>query len=546
MSQHDQHWDGAQTLRGFGQFAESPTFSGGGKARFIQIGARVSQTGQLFETNAGPGSGPMVIKLLAWGFRFEERVVHDFTREAMTVANLRHPHIVQVTDAGTLPDGTPFIVMERLRGETLEKTADRGPIPTLELLAILRGLASGLSAAHAAGVVHGDLRADNVFMADVAGYGRGFPKLLDFGVARLTAAARTQGHVAYQPPAEARPWDRLPGLASGADELSDQLALAALTSQLLTGTDHGFFEARGFAFERADTEVGRPRLLLASSATSDAHRVLSRAMSENPAQRFNSVTSFLHALEEALLAAGPPPAVILAPPRPAAPEPASLTQQFFDDGERQDIAHSQGTGRDGEEEEDDDSGAEEIAALSGTFDRVPRNRTRMIGVLSLALASAILMGWTVLALSRARGSAGPLSTEPPSRVVAPQLKASPPTTARVRVAVRRARVASASGSPRPSRTEPPPVAQMSGSPPAASTATALPHAMATSAPVADPSPAAATPAPLTDEDFTQPWEQTAGEPTEAPRASEGPPASEAPPASEGPPAPAAPPASAAP
>src|ERR1022692_2432661 len=442
MSQHDQHWDRAQTLRGFGQLAESPTFSGGGEPGFIQIGARVSQTGQVFETNAGPGSGPMVIKLLGWGVGLDGRVFHDFTREAMTVANLRHPHIVQVTDAGTLPDGTPFIVIERLRGETLEKAAARGPIPTLELLAILRGLASGLSAAHAAGVVHGDLRTDNVFMADVAGYGRGFPKLLDFGVARLTAAARTRGHVAYQPPAEARPWDRLPDLARGADELSDQLALAALTYQLLTGTDRGVFEARGFAFERADTEVGRPRLLLASSAPS-AHRVLSRAMSENPAQRFDSVTSFLHALEEAPLAAGPPPAVILAPTRPATPEPASLTQQFFADGERQDIAHAQGTGRDGEEE-DDDSGAEEIAALSSTFDRVPRNRTRMLGALSLALASAVLMGWTALALSRARGSAGPLSTETPSWVVAPQLKASPPTTARVRVAVRRARVASAS------------------------------------------------------------------------------------------------------
>ena len=514
MSQHDQHWDRAQTLRGFGRFAESPTFSGGGNPGFIQVGARVSQTGQVFETNAGPGSGPMVIKLLAWGVGLDERVVHDFTREAMTVANLRHPHIVQVRDAGTLPDGTPFIVMERLRGETLEKAADRGPIPTLELLAILRGLASGLSAAHAAGVVHGDLRADNVFMADVAGYGRGFPKLLDFGVARLTAAARTQGHVAYQPPAEARPWDRRPDLAGGNDELSDQLALAALTYQLLTGTDHGVFE------------------------------VLSRAMSENPAQRFNSVTSFLNALEEALLAAGPPPAVMLAPPRPATPEPASLTQQFFADGERQDIAHAQGTGRDGEEE-DDDSGAEEIAALSSTFDRVPRNRTRMLGALSLALASAVLMGWTALALSRARGSAGPLSTETPSWVVAPQLKASPPTTARVRVAVRRARVASASGSARPSRTEPPPAAPMSGPPPAASTATALPHATATSAPFADPSPAAATPAPLTDEDFTRPWEQTDGEPTEAPRASEGP-ASDAPPASEAPPVSAAPPGSDAP
>ena len=163
----------------------------------------MGRTGQLFEMDAGLGAGPRVIKLFAWAAGLAERVVYDFTREAKTVANLRHPHVVQVADAGLLPDGTPFVAMERLRGGTLEEALDGRSVPAAELLPILRGVASALSAAHAVGVVHGELRADNIFMVDVAGYRLGFPKLLDFGVARLTTAARALGRVASHPSGDA-------------------------------------------------------------------------------------------------------------------------------------------------------------------------------------------------------------------------------------------------------------------------------------------------------------------------------------------------------
>ena len=90
-----------------------------------------------------------------------------------------------------------------------------------EVLPILRGVGSALCAAHAAGVAHGQLRADNVFIADLATYGPGCPKLLDFGVARLVTRPRHAiGRGAHE-------------LGRRAGERADQLALATLAWRLL-------------------------------------------------------------------------------------------------------------------------------------------------------------------------------------------------------------------------------------------------------------------------------------------------------------------------
>ena len=64
------------------------------------------------------------VKRLPWAAGLPAEMLADFTREATTVAGLRHPHIVQVHAAGRLPDGTPYVVMERLRGRTLEQAME--------------------------------------------------------------------------------------------------------------------------------------------------------------------------------------------------------------------------------------------------------------------------------------------------------------------------------------------------------------------------------------------------------------------------------------
>jgi serine/threonine-protein kinase len=555
----DRNSDWQRTLHGFGHLEESPPLGGVGEPGFVRIGERVGRSGQVFETEDGAGLGRRVVKLYTWGAGLPDRVVHEFTRDVMTVANLRHPHIVEVVDAGTLGDGTPFVVMERLAGMTLEEAAGGRSLRTGELLPILRGVASALAAAHAAGVAHGALRAEDVFMAEVAGYGRGFPKLLDFGVARLAAGARAIG----RPVGEVAGTGPLLELGGRAGERADQLALAGLAWRLLGG-----------------------------AAAPAVQRVLARAMSPDPSQRFGSVTSLVDALDEAstsapvhapsaatvttllgsaaaisssigapVIASSAPPLapVALVAPVAAVPVPSSLTQQFFAEGERQEAAHAAGLAHaqsdDGEGDEAKDEGASSSVSLPRALARVPRSRAQMTVAALLAVGSVAAVGFTVASLAGAHRAGGPLAVASAQPAVVP----SPMSVAPARAAVPGAVPAPSAidrgtrgpkvNARRPSRVEPPPFpaaarpAPVSAPVPAGTAAAApalgapptpgalppvgLPSApgasppapasaaVAVPAPGSAPAPGAAPAAPI-DEDVTQPWEQTEGESAKAP------------------------------
>jgi serine/threonine-protein kinase len=478
MSQHDQHSDRTRTLTGFSRPTAAPPPAAAATRAAIRVGAPVGRSGDVFEVEGDSGAGRRVIKLFRRAAGRPHEVVARFTREAMTVANLRHPHVVQVVDAGAFADGTPFVMMERLLGETLEEAAEGRPLPTVELVSILRGVASALSAAHAAGVVHGAVSAENVFLVDVPGYSHGFPKLLDFGAARLDGSS-----------------------GNASEARADQRALAALACQLLTGST-------ALADETAD-----PRC-------PPAYRVLARAMADRPEQRFDSVASFFQALQAALLAAGVEPVTVATAPTSVAP-PSSLTQQFFAEGERQERAQaadaSDGLGTDAD--------AKDSLAVSGTLDRLPRRRAPMLAAAAIAFGSLAIVGFTVFSLTRAdhpktwspaTWSSTPSAT--PMAAAAPEPKATAPVTARTRTTVRRPRLAS-NPTPSSSRpTEPPPLAPI-GAPTATPVASPAPAAAAT--PAAAVTPAASAPSP-TDEDFTKPEEETEAAPIPGQPAQEAP------------------------
>src|SRR5690242_17188914 len=109
------------TLHGFGQPEEPEALGGAFESRFVPIGARVGQSGQVYETDGAGGAGALVVKLFTWAAGLPDQAVQNFTRDAMRVASLRHPDVAQVVDAGMLGDGTPFLVMERLAGMTLDE-----------------------------------------------------------------------------------------------------------------------------------------------------------------------------------------------------------------------------------------------------------------------------------------------------------------------------------------------------------------------------------------------------------------------------------------
>jgi serine/threonine-protein kinase len=106
-------------------------------------------------------------------------------REARAASAIRHPHVVAVHDVLTLDDGSPMMVMDLLEGESLRRRLERGRLTVSETLTVARQLLSALEAAHALGVVHRDLKPDNIFLARENG--GEMVKIVDFGIAKLTA-----------------------------------------------------------------------------------------------------------------------------------------------------------------------------------------------------------------------------------------------------------------------------------------------------------------------------------------------------------------------
>jgi serine/threonine-protein kinase len=127
---------------------------------------------------------PCVIKLLKTDRARDMAQVERMRFEAQTLARLAHPNITTVFDCGSTEDGRPFFVMEHLEGHTLdEEVRGRGHLPVAEAVALLQQLCAGLAAAHALGIVHRDIKLQNLFLADPGGART--LKILDFGIAKL-------------------------------------------------------------------------------------------------------------------------------------------------------------------------------------------------------------------------------------------------------------------------------------------------------------------------------------------------------------------------
>jgi hypothetical protein len=216
-----------------------------------------------------------------------------FQREAQIVARLQHPSIVTVFDFGTLPDGAAFLVMEFVRGEDLRHRFKRERTLAPEAtVALLHGIAQGVDAAHHAGVLHRDLKPENILLP-ASGTG---PKVLDFGVAKLTDAATTGGgHLttgativgtpAYMAPEQLR--------GQAVDGRADVFSLAVIAFEALSGR---LPFGSGSFIELALRQADGPSAIAFDGIPEPMGKTLARALSLDRADRPATATALVEEL----------------------------------------------------------------------------------------------------------------------------------------------------------------------------------------------------------------------------------------------------------
>ncbi|MEM7604460.1 MAG: serine/threonine-protein kinase [Myxococcota bacterium] len=224
-----------------------------------------------------------------------------FEREARLLSELNHPHIVGLTDYG-VHEGAPFLVMERLEGETLEARLDDDLLDPREALEIFESVVKGLSYAHAKNVLHRDLKPGNIFLQSIGD--EEHVKLVDFGLAKLVAD--DEDDEAYEPTLTragtilGTPAYMAPEQASGtkASAPSDVYSAGIVLFEMLAGRPPFAAERRAELLrQHLLEEVPDPSLFRGNlRLTSALRELLRRCLAKNASERFANAGELLEAL----------------------------------------------------------------------------------------------------------------------------------------------------------------------------------------------------------------------------------------------------------
>lgn len=236
----------------------------------------------------------VAVKIMRPAFARDVEFAERFHREAEAMGSIAHPNIVRVLDYGTSADG-PFIVMELVTGGTLrDLMRARGRVDQYAAAQIVAAISDGLEAAHIRGVLHRDLKPDNVLLDD-----EGRPKIADFGIARLAAAtAITRAGEVLGTPQYLAP-EQMSG--DVVDERADVYALGVILYEMLTGTQPtGGTTPSEIVSRRLRVDPRPPSRLVALAPAMNA--LVLRALARDPAHRVRRAAH----LRAALLAIKPP------------------------------------------------------------------------------------------------------------------------------------------------------------------------------------------------------------------------------------------------
>jgi len=240
------------------------------------------------------------VKVLRAEMADDANVLARFQREAEAAARITHPNVVGIYDVDKTSDGLPYLVYEHLEGMDLAEYVDTaGRVSTGTAIQICYNVCEALEAAHAVGVIHRDLKPQNIFL--VGNFDQGVPrhpavKVLDFGLSRfqdstntLTQTGMIMGTPSFMAPEQAK--------AEKTDHRTDIYGVGAILYTLLTG--------------RPPFDAETPRLTLLAVTSEDPPRprsvnpnipehlelAIQRAMAKNPADRFQDVASLKHAID---------------------------------------------------------------------------------------------------------------------------------------------------------------------------------------------------------------------------------------------------------
>jgi serine/threonine-protein kinase len=359
---------------------------------------------------AHPLIGKLVaIKVLSQRFSVDPEMVSRFVAEARAVNQIRHHNIIDIFSFGTLDDGRHYYVMEYLDGEPLDRRiARQGQLSLREALPILRAIGRALDAAHAKGIAHRDLKAENVFLA--SNPDGVFPKLLDFGIAKLLAPEDGLKHKTRTGAPLGTPHYMSPEQCHGrdVDHRTDLYAFGVLAYVMLTGVypldgdDYMTILMRQLHDEPPPASSHRPDL------PAGVDRVIAWLMRKDPAARPASFGEAMKSLEhiasgELMAAEAPSASTRLA----TAATPSSLPDlPAFPSGKRTPSAGPTALS------ETQAAGPPRPAAMSASPTGAPTRWTAPRRLLALgALGAAIVVAVAVLAI-RAASRAEPPAQAP--------------------------------------------------------------------------------------------------------------------------------------
>jgi serine/threonine protein kinase len=289
----------------------------------------------VLDPSAAPGSPPqrVALKVLRSEFVSDGHIRSRFIDEGRTSMRLIHPNIVRVLECAQAEDGTPFLVMDLLDGVPLGAyTRNGGRVPVPQAVPILQGMLAGLAAAHAVGVVHRDLKPDNVMLTRDAS-GAFTVKVLDFGIAKVIDVAggigfRTRtgallGTPAYMSPEQARN-------ARDVDQRADLWSAGVLLYEMLTGRE-AFPGATDFARLAVVMSTEPERLEQVDPALAPLGPFMAKALKKDRNERFASAQDMARALTAAVPSLGLRPSG--APqPLPRLPEAPALGARLPPEG----------------------------------------------------------------------------------------------------------------------------------------------------------------------------------------------------------------------